>query len=981
MTLFDKPLDKSNVIVGAGVWVFVLALYLLTMAPTVSFWDCGEFIACSSILGIPHPPGTPLYILFGRLSTLLPTFADEAARVNLLSALCSSLAALFVYLSAVRLMNFWVILPTQFERFVIFAGGVVSALFASLGLTQWNNSVETEVYGMAMLIIFVCVWLALIYVERRDDSVSEKIQILIVFLAVLGIGVHMTSLLILPMAALLFIARRGAPTWTWFVLGGFLFAVLQFVLILSSRPNELSYSLFALTSFLLLALYALSIETVPQSSYVTAGLLMLASLPLLQPLVMSGPSRDYGTVALIAIIAACLNSLSALKNNRSEKNAQVRKARIVTAVIASIAALCALLILVDLRGYNQFLILTAATLALTGFVMLRHVNWPTLIALGAIMAIIDGVEPFVISVAVAMLIMVCFALFKLPGWRTGLAMLLVALVGFSIHLFIPIRAAQEPYINQNNPQTMTATINFIERKQYGSTSMVRRIFERRAEWENQFGIHERMGFFGFFQSQYGLTGTRFIVVLLLGAFGLWEITRRQPASGVFIVSLLLACTVGLILYMNFADGERINPRTGEDYLEVRDRDYFFTPGYMLFGLAVGVGIAGILFSLRESMKNYGTVVRNIALTLAALIFLTPAFAIARNYTAADRSDNYIPYDYAWNILVSCDQDAVLFTAGDNDTFPLWCLQETFGIRKDVRVVNLSLANTFWYIHQIQDYMGVSLGLTSAQIDSLRPFRTHDNKVFHLQDQVVDLICAKNFGLRPIHFSVTVGSGNRKINGVQVDTMMVLKGMVFDLQPPAPRLRVDVERSRALFMEHMQYRGWDDTTINRDMTSRMTTGNVANGMLVTADSLRSAGDLDGAIELVRFAVAKIPHAPDAVSYLGTLYALSGNTVGVDSLLSATSPGQTRELRFYLASVYTRDKNYVQAESILTDVLDANPSDREALDQLMRIYVTLVDHRKIKAVLEKWMRSNPNDNEIAGALQAIKEDSTILQRTAP
>ena len=104
---FIKNIDKTNALIAGLVWLIAIFVYLLTKAPTLSFWDCGEFIAVSYILGIPHPPGTPLYVLVGRIFSIIPLFSDISARVNFLSSLTSSFTAVFGYLSAVRMLNHW----------------------------------------------------------------------------------------------------------------------------------------------------------------------------------------------------------------------------------------------------------------------------------------------------------------------------------------------------------------------------------------------------------------------------------------------------------------------------------------------------------------------------------------------------------------------------------------------------------------------------------------------------------------------------------------------------------------------------------------------------------------------------------------------------------------------------------------------------------------------------------------------------------
>ena len=135
-----KKFDRVNAAIGAAVWLTSLILYVRTQSPTMSFWDCGEFVACSYILGIPHPPGTPTYILFARLATMIPIFDDVAARVNLLSGLCSSLAALFGYLLGVRVLRHWFLnSPGRYSRFLIYAGAAAGALFFACSRTQARN--------------------------------------------------------------------------------------------------------------------------------------------------------------------------------------------------------------------------------------------------------------------------------------------------------------------------------------------------------------------------------------------------------------------------------------------------------------------------------------------------------------------------------------------------------------------------------------------------------------------------------------------------------------------------------------------------------------------------------------------------------------------------------------------------------------------------------------------------------------------------
>ena len=166
--------DPVNAVVAFGIWLLTLTVYALTRAATLSFWDCGEFIAASHILGVPHPPGTPLYVMIGRIFTLMPIASDIAARLNLLSSLCSSITAVFGYLAAVRILRLWFgSMESVYVRLLVYGGAASGALFLAFGLTNWTNSVEAEVYGMAMMFLTAILWLALIYLEHKGSSLGN----------------------------------------------------------------------------------------------------------------------------------------------------------------------------------------------------------------------------------------------------------------------------------------------------------------------------------------------------------------------------------------------------------------------------------------------------------------------------------------------------------------------------------------------------------------------------------------------------------------------------------------------------------------------------------------------------------------------------------------------------------------------------------------------------------------------------------------
>ncbi|MFP4521010.1 MAG: DUF2723 domain-containing protein, partial [Fibrobacterota bacterium] len=191
----DRLLRLHYYIAGAVVFFISLAAYLFTVAPTVSFWDCGEFIAASTTLAIPHPPGTPLFVIFGRtVDILLPFIEEPAYRINLISVFGSSITVFFCFWIIVKTVCS--VIPgykTKASRYSPMAGGFAGALLAGFGDTFWFNAVEAEVYGIAMAFIAAQVWLTFKWKEKYDtDAIgSDRYLLFITYLAFLGVGLHL----------------------------------------------------------------------------------------------------------------------------------------------------------------------------------------------------------------------------------------------------------------------------------------------------------------------------------------------------------------------------------------------------------------------------------------------------------------------------------------------------------------------------------------------------------------------------------------------------------------------------------------------------------------------------------------------------------------------------------------------------------------------------------------------------------------------
>jgi hypothetical protein len=417
-------------------------------------------------------------------------------------------------------------------------------------------------------------------------------------------------------------------------------------------------------------------------------------------------------------------------------------------------------------------------------------------------------------------------------WRFCFFLALFAVIGYSVHLVIPIRAGLEPMINENHPSTWTAFVDFLERRQYGSESMISRMFWRRGLWSNQFGIEGHMGFGGFHLTQFfrfdaadteqsffkagffqGIS--KLLVYLIPTAFmfyGWYYLYKKNRPVAVFLIALALLTTIGMALYMNFADGNRPERYDYEQWVssgrpgpmptvhrEVRVRDYFFTAGFMYFGMWIGLAATCLLHALFTSKDDFMKTA--VAPVCAVAITLSPIIPAAANYNLCTRAGDWVPYDYAYNLLNSCEANGILFTNGDNDTFPLWALQEAYGIRRDVRIVNLSLVNTDWYIKQLKKLEPtVPISYTNEEINNLKPqlnpFQKpsqytlkyagitltlpgiQTQRALRVQDKMVLNIVDATKWSKPIYFAMTVSDDNL----MGLAPYLQAQGLVYKVMP-------------------------------------------------------------------------------------------------------------------------------------------------------------------------------------------------------
>ena len=402
--------------------------------------------------------------------------------------------------------------------------------------------------------------------------------------------------------------------------------------------------------------------------------------------------------------------------------------------------------------------------------------------------------------------------------------LVVAAVGVSTYAFLYIRSGLQPVLDEADPETWHRLLAVIRREQYGSRSPLDNpLFLPGPDNPGRtlkLFAQQIFNYGQYFTWQWGRSlhwvGTLFVtlVYVLLGLLGWDQLNRRDRGGAFLLATLYLVTGLGLVVYMNFKPGFSVfwdQYRTIDQH-EVRERDYFFTASFQVWGLVAGIGLVQVWRALQRD--------RRFALAATGALALLP---FALNFTAASRRhgpDVTVARDFAYDLLQSVEPYGVLFTFGDNDTFPVWYAQEVEGVRQDVTLINLSLANLDWYVRQIvtrptrpfnpagapaayaalappgRPVPGPPLRLTSEEIDSLQPFRVAEGQVFNggglalpiragqtfqIRDLVILYTIGQSLPTRSIAFGVSSGRGS----WLGLDQHLVAQGLAYAVFPGRP----------------------------------------------------------------------------------------------------------------------------------------------------------------------------------------------------
>ncbi len=664
---------KQTRLFGAIVWLVALLTYGLTVAPTASFWDCGEFIATANELEVPHPPGAPLYLVVARLFAMLAPSSDKVAYfINWLSVLAGAFTSLLISWVAMHLVKKATDDP---NKLIVGLSGLVAGLTCTFADSVWFNTVEAEVYAPSALFTALVVWLMCVWEETDDPRRQNQLLILIAFIFGLSIGVHLLNLLTLPGLALMYYFRKSAKVTAWggilaFLIGAGLLAFLQ-------------YGVIQYTISLAWPFEKLFVGTVDPQTGQESGL---------------GLPFGSGLLLFIILLFAALVGLVWYAEKRQH-------------AVLSTAALSLLFIYLGYSSYTVIFLRShveppidendPSNVANFLSYLKREqygetpILWGTLY--NAMPVDIEEVGETYLRYRTSIRYVLgepkksykynpsdyrLFPRMWSPNHYTGQG-------PFSYINYVRNKG-QDPQNPYDDKPTMGENIRFFLEYQlyhmyirYFLWNFVGRAHEAQdSPWESGLEF-SRLRSLPTHKRKDPSKAHYYGLPLLLGLLGAsWHFQRNRRHAAV-VLTLFLLTGVAIILYLNQPPNQP------------RERDYSYVGSFIIFAIWVGMGTAGLANWLSQKLK------RNLDLPVGLATLGVPLLMAAQNWKSHSRAGNYVPPDAAYNFLMSCPPNAILFTNGDNDTFPLWYLQEVEGVRTDVRIINLSLLNTDWYISQLK----------------------------------------------------------------------------------------------------------------------------------------------------------------------------------------------------------------------------------------------------------------------------------------
>lgn len=871
--------------------------YCLTIEPTASLWDCPEFVTCGYKLEIGHAPGAPFFMLMANLFSQFASSPSEVARmVNLLSALLSAGCILFLFWTITHLVRRLVISDDDYSvRKVILTEscGIVGALAYTWSDTFWFSAVEAEVYAFSSFLTALVFWLILKWEDEADSSASDRWIILIAYIIGLSIGVHLLNLLCIPPMVLLMYYRKMKKTTRWRTAGAIAVGALIVALVLYGFiPGVVKIG--GWFELLMINVFGFPYNT---GLYIYVVLLTLAIIIW----ILKARSRLWHTMALSVMSLLLGYSCYAVILIRSSANPPMDE--------NSPDNVFSLAYYLGREQYgDKPLIYGPAYTSEVERVPEGDYSVPRFKDKGAIyQKSPDTTECRYVEV----------------GRRRDYI--------YRQNMLFPRMhserhsEAYEQWLGgvekRNGQPTQWDNLRFFFSYQ------VNHMYLRYLFW-NFVGRENNIQGHG--EAEYGnwITCIRWIDNMLLGCdtdmmpsdlknnkgrnvfYGLpfllgvlgmiWQIRRGKHGNQQWNVVMLLFLMTGLaiVVYLN------------QTPMEPRERDYAYAGSFYAFAIWIGMGVAGLSALLRKlQLKRCNHVIA------AGLSLLVPLQMVSQTWDDHDRSDRYMCRDFGANYLNSMQDEGypVIFTNGDNDTFPLWYNHDVEGVRTDARVCSLSYAQTDWYIDQMKRpaYDSPSLPITwsreqytegrnefitVAPDDSItieymgRPMTIHMNGATHLSksDLLVLEMLEHTPRNRPLYISISLGGSLLPF----LQDHLVLEGLAYRIVPESVGTIVNVERLYENVMNKFCYGGLSKPGlyVDDDAMRMAHTHQFIMSILIT--KLMASGDMKRA-KLVadkwqqELPDCNVPYTEDALA---------------------------------MAECYYRLKNYVKADAIVTNLLE-------------------------------------------------------------
>ncbi|MBT1700289.1 DUF2723 domain-containing protein [Fulvivirgaceae bacterium PWU4] len=649
--------QKYNNLSGWAVFVITLIVYWITMEPTASFWDCGEFIAASYKLQVPHPPGAPFFLLIGRLFSFL-SFGDVTAVaywINFSSVLAGAFTSMFLFWSITllgrRLMK--INTPealTADQALVLVGAGLTGALAYTFADSAWFSAAEAEVYSISSFFTAFVVWAMLKWQAMEDESRANRWLIFIFYMMGLSIGVHLLNLVAVPALALIYYFKKYKPG-TWGVvatlLTGLLIIFTIFELIIPGLPsvagnfeiffvNTLGLPFGSGASFFGIIILAMLIYGIYYTQQKRKPLLNTALLALSFILI------GYSSYAMVVI-----RSNADTPINENEPSDVMRVVRYLKREQYGTRPLL----------YGQYF-----TAQMEGIE-----EGAPVYAKGK-----DKYEVVDHKLSVKYPAKDQTILPRIWSTEESHRKTYQDLLG--------LRAGEKPSFTDNLRFMFTHQIGWMYVRYFFFNFAGRESDDQNATW-----LSPRQWFEALPPSLAENRGRNnfFMIPFVLGLVGMYYQSVKNTKNFLAIALLFLLTGVALVIYLNSPP------------VEPRERDYIYVGSYYAYCFWIGFAVIALSEWLTKLFKSRRTA--GIAATLICLS--APLLMVKDGWDDHNRAKRYFSVDTAINDLQSCAPDSILFTGGDNDTFPQWYVQDVEGVRTDVRVIVSSYFNSDWYVGQ------------------------------------------------------------------------------------------------------------------------------------------------------------------------------------------------------------------------------------------------------------------------------------------